>query len=246
MLFCFLFPFCFLKKTENQTSKNIIKHSNNNLRKMSEGRNAEWKKVVKESGEGKWLRLYDAVYPDAVTRVPRTYECVERVGARCPDGVDVIALLRARSPAAARDPQVVLIRQYRPPVNATVLEFPAGLVEPGEDALDAGLRELAEETGFVAARATARVWDASPLLHADPSITSDSTVVYVVDVDADAEPNLEANRTQHLEENEHIAVLTVPLSQLWDTCRSAAAQGCVVDAKVYMFAMGLHLASSLL
>lgn len=213
---------------------------------MTEGRNAGWKKVPKESGEGKWLRLYDAVYPDAVSGVPRTYECVERVGARTPDGVDVVALLRHRSPAAARDPQVVLLRQYRPPVNATVVEFPAGLVEPGEDALDAGLRELAEETGFVADRATARVWDASPLLHADPSITSDSTVVFVVDVDADAEPNLAHNRTQHLEENEHIAVLLVPLSQLWDTCRDAAAQGCVVDAKVYMFAAGLRLASSLL
>ena len=186
------------------------------------------------------------MYPDTTSGVERRYECVERVGSRVPDGVDVIALLRHRDAAEARDSEVVLIKQYRPPVNATVVEFPAGLVEPGEDALDAGLRELAEETGFVAARATARVWEASPLLHADPSITTDSTVVYVVDVDADAEPNLAANRTQRLEDTEHISVLLVPLSQLWDTCRSAAAQGCVVDAKVYMFAAGLHLASSLL
>lgn len=213
---------------------------------MTEGRNEGWKKVPKVTGEGKWLRLYDAVYPDTTSGVERRYECVERVGSRVPDGVDVIALLRHRDRAEARDSEVVLIKQYRPPVNATVVEFPAGLVEPGEDALDAGLRELAEETGFVAARATARVWEASPLLHADPSITTDSTVVYVVDVDADAEPNLAANRTQRLEDTEHISVLLVPLSQLWDTCRSAAAQGCVVDAKVYMFAAGLHLASSLL
>ena len=44
--------------------------------------------------------------------------------------------------------KVVLIRQFRYPINGFVYEFPAGLVEPGEDMLDAGIREMYEETGL--------------------------------------------------------------------------------------------------
>ena len=44
--------------------------------------------------------------------------------------------------------KVVLIRQFRYPVNDYVYEFPARLVEPGEDMLEAGKREMFEETGL--------------------------------------------------------------------------------------------------
>ena len=44
--------------------------------------------------------------------------------------------------------KVVLIRQYRYPLGGYVYEFPAGLVEPGEDMLSAAIREMYEETGL--------------------------------------------------------------------------------------------------
>lgn len=44
--------------------------------------------------------------------------------------------------------RVVLIRQFRYPVNDYVYEFPAGLVDPGESLLTAGIREMKEETGL--------------------------------------------------------------------------------------------------
>ena len=44
--------------------------------------------------------------------------------------------------------RVVLIRQYRYPIGGFVYEFPAGLVEPGEDLLQSGIREMFEETGL--------------------------------------------------------------------------------------------------
>ena len=44
--------------------------------------------------------------------------------------------------------RVVLIRQYRYPIDGYVYEFPAGLVEHGEDMLEAGVREMFEETGL--------------------------------------------------------------------------------------------------
>jgi len=45
---------------------------------------------------------------------------------------------------------VLLVRQFRPAVGASLLELPAGLVDPGEQPIDCARRELAEETGFSA------------------------------------------------------------------------------------------------
>lgn len=44
--------------------------------------------------------------------------------------------------------KIVLVRQYRYPLGDYVYEFPAGLVEPGEDVGEAGIREMFEETGL--------------------------------------------------------------------------------------------------
>ena len=45
--------------------------------------------------------------------------------------------------------RVVLIRQFRYPLGGYCYEFPAGLVEKGEDMFAAGIREMYEETGLV-------------------------------------------------------------------------------------------------
>ena len=42
----------------------------------------------------------------------------------------------------------MLIRQYRYPIGGYVYEFPAGLVEQGEDLVTSGVREMFEETGL--------------------------------------------------------------------------------------------------
>lgn len=44
--------------------------------------------------------------------------------------------------------KLVMIRQYRYPVGDYVYELPAGLIDPGEDAQEAAIREMKEETGF--------------------------------------------------------------------------------------------------
>jgi len=48
--------------------------------------------------------------------------------------------------------EVVLVRQYRHPTGALLWEVPAGSAEPGEALEDGALRELREETGYVAGR----------------------------------------------------------------------------------------------
>ncbi len=46
--------------------------------------------------------------------------------------------------------ELLFVRQFRYPYMEVVLELPAGKLEKGEDPFEAGKRELAEETGFVA------------------------------------------------------------------------------------------------
>lgn len=48
------------------------------------------------------------------------------------------------------DHKLVLVRQYRFGIEELSWEIPGGVMDPGEDPVKAGLRELREETGFVA------------------------------------------------------------------------------------------------
>mgnify|MGYP001266305764 CR=1 FL=1 len=50
------------------------------------------------------------------------------------------------------DGSVYLVRQFRYPVDASLLELPAGGIEPGEDVVDCVRRELQEEIGCLPGR----------------------------------------------------------------------------------------------
>ena len=77
-------------------------------------------------------------------------EPVVRQYTRHPGAVAVVAM---RGEDGAEE--ILLLRQYRHPVNASLWEIPAGLLDiPGEDSLVAAERELAEEADLKAAR-----WD---------------------------------------------------------------------------------------
>ena len=76
-------------------------------------------------------RAKDANHLKAVTRENK------------PDGVILYGVY-----GEAKD-RMVLIRQYRYPLGDYVYEFPAGLVEEGEEMAAAGIREMYEETGLV-------------------------------------------------------------------------------------------------
>lgn len=46
-------------------------------------------------------------------------------------------------------PEIILQKQFRPPVDKVTIEVPAGLIDAGETAEEAAVRELREETGYV-------------------------------------------------------------------------------------------------
>ena len=46
-------------------------------------------------------------------------------------------------------PELLLQKQYRPPIDKVVIEVPAGLIDAGETVEECAVRELREETGLV-------------------------------------------------------------------------------------------------
>ncbi|MDD6967475.1 MAG: NUDIX hydrolase [Firmicutes bacterium] len=104
-------------------------------------------KIEKKVGS-RFLSYYEmeAVHRDGsvspyymVSRNPDPGSLKAVTGNNPPDGVVIYSLYQDK---------VVLVRQYRYPIGGFVYEFPAGLVEPGEDMEQAAIRELYEETGL--------------------------------------------------------------------------------------------------
>ncbi|KDR94140.1 ADP-ribose pyrophosphatase [Peptoclostridium litorale DSM 5388] len=59
-----------------------------------------------------------------------------------PGGVGIIAL--------TEENEVIMVRQFRKPIEDCVLEIPAGKLDNGEDPKKCAIRELKEETGYEA------------------------------------------------------------------------------------------------
>ena len=200
----------------------------------------------------RWLRVVRLDYRDAVGKA-RQWESVER-RTRAPGGVDAVAVLARieglppppTSPRGApAEPRTVLVSQFRPPVDAEVLELPAGLIDAGETAEAAAVRELWEETGW-----RGRAAGTSPVVVSTPGLSSENMVLVVVDVDASAPENHTVEA--HPDEGEHIRTHLVGLGDLQAEiealCRGPGPAGggpLAVDARLWSLAAGQRLLPSL-
>ena len=72
------------------------------------------------------------------------------------------------------DRQILLVRQYRHPVNAPLWEIPAGKLEQGEDTLACAKRELLEETGYEATS-----WEKLLSFYTSPGFCNEQITLYL-------------------------------------------------------------------
>ncbi|XP_031732768.1 ADP-sugar pyrophosphatase isoform X3 [Anarrhichthys ocellatus] len=149
--------------------------------------------IVKEElmAAGKWLKLEKTTYVDRAGST-RAWETVKRTTRQTnteADGVGIIALLKR----TLHKDCVVMVKQFRPPMGCHTLEFPAGLIDEGESAEAAALRELKEETGY-----KGEVVGITPVTCLDPGLSNCTTQMVMVNINGDGGENI--NPTQQLGE----------------------------------------------
>lgn len=181
-------------------------------------------------GEAKWITLKKIDYTDQMGK-DRTWEVATRK-TRGKAGVDAVAignvLLHPSKP-----PSTMIVIQYRPPLDAYTVEWPAGLIDADETAEQAAVREFKEETGY-----DCRLLSISPVQAADPGMSNANMQMAMVEVqlkEGDQEPE------QRLEDGEHIQRVVIPLSEFYDRLVEYSKQDrMIVAAKLFHFAHGMH------
>jgi len=125
---------------------------------------------------------------------------------RHPGAVAIVALFE--------DGRVLLERQFRYPLGRVFVEIPAGKLEPGEDHLATGKRELLEETGYVA-----REWRRLGEIHNAIGYSDEVIEIWLA-------RGLE-QRQQQLAEGEFLEVFSLPLAE----AQAMARDGRLTDVK---------------
>lgn len=131
------------------------------------------------------VRRDDVLLPDGKAA---TREYIQHPGA-----VAVVPLLD--------DGRVVVVRQFRYPIAKSIVEFPAGKRDAGEDLLTCARRELQEETGY-----RAREWAFACEIHNAAAYSTESIWIYFA-------RGLVAG-AQNLDQGEFLDVLAMDEAQL--------------------------------
>ncbi|KAM5344695.1 hypothetical protein ACJ41O_010557 [Fusarium nematophilum] len=186
------------------------------------------------ASDAKWVTLKKIEYVDQVGK-PRTWEVATRK-TRGKSGVDAVAmgniLLHPSKP-----PSTMIVIQYRPPLDAYTVEWPAGLIDAEETAEEAAVREFKEETGY-----ECKVLSVSPAQAADPGMTNANMQLVMVEVQLGEE---EEHPEQRLDDGEHIQRVVIPLAEFYDRLVEYSKQErMVVAAKLFHFAAGMHFAQT--
>ena len=121
------------------------------------------------------------------------------------------------------DGRLVVERQWRYPLARAMLEFPAGKLEAGEPPLACAVRELAEETGYVAAE-----WARAGILHNAIAYSSEGIEVWFARGLVLGERRLDAG--------EFLDVASASLDEL----DALARDGTLTDAKTLVGLLWLH------
>lgn len=187
-----------------------------------------------QSSDARWVALKKIDFIDQ-TGTPRTWEVAVRKTTSS-SGVDAVAIGNILV-HPSKPPSTMLVIQYRPPIGKYTVEWPAGLIDEGETAEQAAIRELKEETGY-----EGTILETSPAVASDPGLTNATLQLVMMEVKLGED---EAMPEQRLDDGELIERVVVPLSELYEKLLTWSRDDkYMVAGKLFYFAAGMHFAKS--
>lgn len=167
------------------------------------------------------------------TGTTRTWEIAVRKTTSS-SGVDAVAIGNILV-SPSKPPSTLLVIQYRPPLDKYTVEWPAGLIDEGENAEQAAVREMREETGY-----EGRILETCPVVASDPGLTNATLQLVMMEVKLKDD---EAMPDQRLDDGELIERVIVPLKDLYATLLDwSRKERYMVAGKLFYFAAGMHFA----
>ncbi|CCK68593.1 ADP-ribose diphosphatase KNAG_0B01450 [Huiozyma naganishii CBS 8797] len=188
---------------------------------------------VLDTNECKWIGLEKMKYLDPNGN-EREWDCAVRK-TRNTGNVDGIGIFTILNYKDGRPLEVLLQKQFRPPVEGVCIEVPAGLIDADEGIETAALRELLEETGYIG-----KIIKQGPIIYNDPGFTNTNMSLLTAEVDMTLDEN--KNPKTQLEENEFIECFTVPLKELPEEMLKLEKEGYKLDARIQNVAHGIAIA----
>ena len=168
--------------------------------------------------QGNWSNLVEFSYKDEKKQI-RKWEGLQRK-----NHAEAVIIIAKMEPSE----RYIIIRQFRPPTNSYMLEFPAGLVDQGENRGQTAIRELAEETGYVG-----DVHKISPRLYSSPGILSEAVSFVHMQV-AENLPENQSPKAQN-EPGEFITVFKKSVDEILEFFIQETSKGVKFDAKLYSY-----------
>jgi ADP-ribose pyrophosphatase len=101
-----------------------------------------------------------------------------------------------------KEGKIVLVEQFRKPLEKSIVEIPAGKLEPGEDPQETALRELEEETGY-----TTKSLTKLTSFYTSPGFADEIMHIYV------AKELEKLDEAPSLDEDEFVEILEVTLEE---------------------------------
>ena len=136
-----------------------------------------------------------------------------------PDWVNIVAVVKNDMGQDC----FIMVRQFRHGTGEISLEYPAGMVDPGEEPLHAAIRELKEETGYSASKMTL-IGTASP----NCAFMNNTNYTYYAE-------GLEKVSTQSLDQNEAIDVVLVPVEEAYKSFGSGEMMNAICILSHYFY-----------
>lgn len=162
---------------------------------------------------GKFIDVYKTIFKNEKNKI-MTWQSVSRKNNN--KVVDIIAF---------KDDNIVLIKQFRAPLEKYCISFPSGLIDDDETPEEAAMRELKEETGY-----SGEILFTGNDTSSSAGLTNEIIIPVVIKINQEG--------AQDLQDNENIDVIIIPIKYLKENINKLIDDQTIICSRVMNFILG--------